>query len=375
MKTALIIHGHFYQPPRENPWTEIVDREPGARPFHDWNERIYSECYRPNGYARIIDGYGRIELIVNNYVNLSFNFGPTLLSWLEREHPETYARILEADRQSARRRGGHGNAIAQSYNHTILPLSNERDRRTQVRWGLRDFRYRFGREAEAMWLPETACDDVTLETLIEEGLRYVILSPYQAERVRPARDGGEWLNVDDGQIDTTRAYKYLHRDGSRRSIAVFFYDGPIAKAIAFDGALASSQGLVDRFERAARGDGSCVNVATDGETYGHHFHWGDRTLAYALEVEAPAHRADRRPYGIARGILAPPRRARAVLGRENPRPHFSGNAAQRHADVHELRLVLRRHLRNRNATGLEVCGPRDGFPGRAGPARHEESLS
>ncbi|HEV2912491.1 MAG TPA: DUF3536 domain-containing protein [Pyrinomonadaceae bacterium] len=299
MKTALIIHGHFYQPPRENPWTEIVDREPSARPFHDWNERIHNECYRPNGYARIIDGYGRIELIVNNYVNMSFNFGPTLLSWIEREHPETYARILEADRLSALKRGGHGNAIAQSYNHTILPLNNERDRRTQVRWGLRDFRYRFGREAEAMWLPETACDAATLETLIEEGLRYVILSPHQAARVRPVGDAAaDWINVDDGQIDATRPYKYFHRDNSNRGIVIFFYDGPIAKAIAFDGALASSQGLVDRFARAsARGAEGCVNVATDGETYGHHFHWGDRTLAYALEVEAPMRGLEVTNYG------------------------------------------------------------------------------
>jgi alpha-amylase/alpha-mannosidase (GH57 family) len=287
MKTSLILHGHFYQPPRENPWTQTVDRETGARPFHDWNELIYNECYRPNSYARIIDGYGRIERIVNNYAGLSYNFGPTLLSWLERTHPETYARILEADRESAELRGGHGNAIAQGYNHSILPLCNERDRRTQVRWGLKDFQYRFRRAAESMWLPETACDDLTLETLIEEGLRYIILSPHQAERVR-AVGQSEWLNVNDGQVDTTRAYKYLHRDGSGRSIAVFFYEGSIAKGIAFDGALASSQGLVDRFERAARGhDGSCVNVATDGETYGHHFHWGDRTLSYALEVEAP----------------------------------------------------------------------------------------
>jgi alpha-amylase/alpha-mannosidase (GH57 family) len=287
MNTALIIHGHFYQPPRENPWTESVDREPGARLFHDWNERIYQECYRPNAYARIIDGYGRIERIVNNYCSISYNFGPTLLSWLEREHPRTYARILEADRESAVARGGHGNSIAQGYNHSILPLCNERDRRTQVRWGLRDFQYRFGREAEAMWLPETACDDLTLGTLIDEGLRYVILSPHQAERAR-ALKGKEWTSVSDGQIDTTRPYKYFHRDGSGRSISIFFYEGSIAKGIAFDGALASSQGLVDRFERAARGRAAaCVNVATDGETYGHHFHWGDRTLSYALEVEAP----------------------------------------------------------------------------------------
>lgn len=287
MTTALIVHGHFYQPPRENPWTETVEREAGAQPYHDWNERIHSECYRPNGFARIVDSYNRIERIVNNYANISFNFGPTLLSWLEREHAETYARILEADRESVRRRSGHGNAIAQGYNHTILPLANERDRRTQVRWGISDFRHRFGREPESLWLPETACDDATLGLLIDEGLRYVILSPYQAGRVRTI-GADEWQSVSDGSIDTTIAYKYFHRDGTGRSIAVFFYDGPIARAIAFEGALASSQGLVDRFERAVKGRGQLVNVATDGESYGHHFHFGDRCLAYALEVEARA---------------------------------------------------------------------------------------
>ncbi|HYE65167.1 MAG TPA: DUF3536 domain-containing protein [Pyrinomonadaceae bacterium] len=287
MKTALVIHGHFYQPPRENPWTGNIDREPSAHPYHDWNERIHRECYRPNGFARIIDGYGRIERIVNNYASISFNFGPTLLSWLELRHSETYARLLEADRESLIRHGGHGNAIAQAYHHTILPLSPRRDQQTQMRWGIADFRYRFGREPEALWLPETACNDETLGLLIDEGLRYVILSPHQAERVRAIPDG-EWRSVADGTIDTTLPYTYLHRDGSGRSIAIFFYDGPIAKAIAFEGALASSQGLVDRFERASRGAARIVNVATDGETYGHHFHWGDRTLAYALEVEAPS---------------------------------------------------------------------------------------
>ena len=150
MTTALVIHGHFYQPPRENPWTDLVDREPGAGPFHDWNERIASECYRPNAFARISDSQGRVEQVVNNYARLSFNFGPTLLSWLERSSPDVYARVVEADRESVRRRGGHGNAIAQGYNHAILPLCDERDRRTQVRWGLTDFRLRFGREAESL---------------------------------------------------------------------------------------------------------------------------------------------------------------------------------------------------------------------------------
>jgi alpha-amylase/alpha-mannosidase (GH57 family) len=287
MRTALVVHGHFYQPPRENPWTGLVEREAGARPFHDWNERIHAECYRPNAFARIVDSFGRVERIVNNYANVSFNFGPTLLSWLEREHPATYARVREADRESVARHGGHGNAIAQGYNHVIIPLCNERDRRTQVRWGVADFRQRFGREPESLWLPETACDERTLDLLVEEGMRYVILSPYQAARVR--KDGDDsWQDVSDGSIDTSIPYKHLHTDGSGRSLAVFFYDGPIARAIAFEGALASSQGLVDRFARSATGEARLVNVATDGETYGHHFKFGDRCLAYALEVEAPA---------------------------------------------------------------------------------------
>ncbi|HKP73340.1 MAG TPA: DUF3536 domain-containing protein, partial [Pyrinomonadaceae bacterium] len=287
-ETALVIHGHFYQPPRENPWTDAIEHQPGARPFDNWNERVHSECYRPNAYARIIDNYGRVERIVNNYSLINFNFGATLLAWLERFHPDTYARVIEADRASVSRRGGHGNAIAQGYHHAILPLCNERDMRTEIRWGLADFRYRFGREPESLWLPETACNDTTLGALIDEGLKYVILSPFQAERVRPV--GSDlWLSIIDGQIDTTVPYRYSHADGSGRSLAIFFYDGHIAKAIAFDGALASSHMLLDRFERGARTDGGrIVHVATDGESYGHHFKFGDRGLAYALEVEAEA---------------------------------------------------------------------------------------
>ena len=180
---ALIIHGHFYQPPRENPWTGIVEPEPSAAPFHDWNERIHSECYQPNAFARINDSDTGRERVVNNYANISFNFGPTLLSWLENNHPDTYARIIDADHSSANTRGGHGNAIAQAYGHAILPLCNERDRRTQIRWGMADFRHRFGRDPEALWLPETACNDAVMNALIDEGLRFVILAPNQAARV------------------------------------------------------------------------------------------------------------------------------------------------------------------------------------------------
>jgi len=282
--TALIVHGHFYQPPRENPWTGVVEREYGADPYHDWNERIYAECYAPNAQAQIIGAKNTVERTVNNYEKISFNFGPTLLSWLERHHPETYGKILEADLVSRKTRGGHGNAIAQAYGHAILPLATDRDRLTQVVWGIADFRHRFGREPESLWLPETACDNRTLDLLIEQQLRFVILAPNQAARVRSA--GSQWTSVEDGSIDTTKAYRYFHQDGSGRSIAVFFYDGPAARAIAFEKALVSSEALVAVFKRAAA-RGPLVNVATDGETYGHHFKFGDLCLAHTLEIEAP----------------------------------------------------------------------------------------
>jgi alpha-amylase/alpha-mannosidase (GH57 family) len=267
--TALIIHGHFYQPPRENPWTGEIEVQPDAAPYHDWNERIHDECYAPNA-------------AVNNYARISFNFGPTLLSWLEQHHPETYRHILAADKESIAKRGGHGNAIAQAYGHAILPLCNERDRLTQVVWGVADFRFRFGREPEALWLPETAANDATLALLIEQELRYVILAPEQAKRIR---SGSEWLDVSGGKVESTRPYRFEHPDGSGRSIAVFFYDGPLARAIAFEKALTSSRGLVEQFLRVAQ-RGDLVNVATDGETYGHHFKFGELGLAHALGVDA-----------------------------------------------------------------------------------------
>ena len=228
MTKALVVHGHFYQPPRENPWTGEVEAEPTAAPYHDWNERIHDECYAPNATA-------------NNYARISFNFGPTLLSWLERRHPDTYQHIIDADRESIAQRGGHGNAIAQAYGHAILPLCNERDRLTQIVWGMADFRFRFGREPEALWLPETAANDATLALLIEQGLRYVILAPEQAKRVYL---DSQWMDVSGGNVDTARAYRFEHPDNSGRSIAVFFYNGPLARAIAFEKALTSSRALV-----------------------------------------------------------------------------------------------------------------------------------
>jgi alpha-amylase/alpha-mannosidase (GH57 family) len=286
MPTALVIHGHFYQPPRENPWTGVIDDQPSAQPFANWNERVYYECYRPNAFARIFDlKSGRIESIVNNYESISFNFGPTLLSWMEKVHPNAYGMILEADRKSVKKNGGHGNAIAQAYNHAILPLCNEADLITQVKWGLADFKHRFKREPESLWLPETGCNDATLSVLIEHSLKYVILSPEQAERVRPL-GVGDWKDVSKGNIDPAMPYRYFHSDGSHRYIDIFFYDMGIARGIAFEGSLISSQALLDRIGRAGRGEGRIVQAATDGESYGHHTKFGDRSLAYALRVEA-----------------------------------------------------------------------------------------
>src|SRR5262245_5530039 len=202
----LCIHGHFYQPPRQNPWLEKIEAEPSAAPFHDWNERITSECYAPNAAARIVDGEGRVLEIHNNYAHISFDFGPTLLSWLERGDPTTYQQIIEADRLSRASRDGHGNAMAQAYNHVIMPLAHRRDKVTQVVWGIGDFQHRFGRLPEGLWLPETAVDLETLDILAAHGIRFTILSPSQAKRVRGPGDKA-WSDVSDGSIDPSRPYR------------------------------------------------------------------------------------------------------------------------------------------------------------------------
>jgi len=284
-KPALVIHGHFYQPPRENPWTEKIERQTEAHPHHDWNERIYQESYRPNAYARITDAEGKIDSIVNTYEHLSFNFGPTLLSWMERRHPATLARLQEADRRSLHTRGGHGNAVAQAYGHAILPLCNPRDLRTQIRWGIAEFQHRFRRAPESMWLPETAANDVVIDALIEEGIRYIVLAPGQAARIRRL-DAPEWVTLEPGALDSRVPYACYHRDGSGRFLIVFFYHGGIAHSIAFEGILHSSRGLIDRCVDLQAKPGQIVNIATDGETYGHHFPYGERCIAHALTDEA-----------------------------------------------------------------------------------------
>src|SRR4051812_21668239 len=223
MDRYLCIHCHFYQPPRENPWLEAIEQQDSATPYHDWNERITAESYAPNSAARILDGRGRIQSIVNNYSNISFNFGPTLLSWMEDRVPETYAAILEADAVSRQRFSGHGNAIAQAFNHMILPLGNRRDKQSQVLWGLRDFEHRFTRVPEGMWLPETAVDIESLEVLADHGIKYTILAPHQARQVRKL-GGARFRSVDGAKIDPTQAYACKLPSG--RTISLFFYDGP-----------------------------------------------------------------------------------------------------------------------------------------------------
>ncbi|WP_298976029.1 DUF3536 domain-containing protein, partial [uncultured Thermosynechococcus sp.] len=286
------IHGHFYQPPRENPYLNAIEHQPSAQPFHDWNERIYYECYRPNAFARILNDRGEVIDIVNNFEYLSFNIGPTLFSWLERYDLEVYQRIIEADRHSCERFNGHGNAIAQVYNHIILPLANYRDKLTQIRWGKADFRRRFGREPEGMWLAETAIDYETVAALIQEGIRFTILAPSQAQRCRPLGGEGEWLEVSGGQIDPTRPYRCYLPGGDRRRdyLDIFFYDGPISRDVGFSDLLTSSQFLAGRIGQAVRGDhrpSQIIAVATDGETFGHHKYGGEKALAYAFKVEFP----------------------------------------------------------------------------------------
>jgi hypothetical protein len=264
---SLIVHGHFYQPPRENPFLDVVEAEPSAAPFHDWNQRIERECYRAVTAARLTSGDGRIRGIVNTLEFISFNFGPTLLEWMEQEARNTYAAILAADRASAARLGGHGNAIAQPYHHTILPLASRHDKETEVRWGIADFKRRFGRDPEGMWLPETAVDDETLDVLAAAGIRFTILAPHQIVE-RPARG---------------RPALYRTRGG--RTIAVCPYDGDLSHRIAFGGALHDAMGWVNQMvaSGAALGDDGVLSAATDGETYGHHHKFGEMALARALE--------------------------------------------------------------------------------------------
>ncbi len=289
-KHFICIHGHFYQPPRENPWLETVETQDSAAPYHDWNERICAECYAPNGAARVVNVKNQITRIVNNYARISFNFGPTLLSWLKENAQRTYRMILDGEGRSRQRNRGHSSAMAQGYNHMILPLANARDRATQIRWGIADYENSFGSPPEGMWLPETAADTATLEALATNGIRFTLLAPHQCKRIRPLDGDGDWTNTPDATVDTT--HPYLVRFASGASIAVFFYNGPVSRAIAFEGLLDSSENLVARLKSGFKDEGGfkdsaeaqLVHVATDGETYGHHHKYGEMGLAYALRL-------------------------------------------------------------------------------------------
>lgn len=282
MDRFICIHGHFYQPPRENPWLEAVELQDSAYPYHDWNERITAECYAPNATSRILDGDGYIIQLVNNYARMSFNFGPTLLAWMEKNAHEVYGAILEADRLSREMFAGHGSALAQAYSHMIMPLATRRDKETQVIWGLRDFQRRFGRDPEGMWLPETAVDLETLEIMAGHGIKFTILAPRQAQRVRLSGERS-WQDVRQGRIDPTSAYRCILPSG--RDITLFFYDGPISQALAFEGLLDNGEALTHRLVGAfseERSHAQLVHIATDGESYGHHHRKGDMALAYAI---------------------------------------------------------------------------------------------
>lgn len=265
-RRRIIIHGHFYQPPREDPWLEEIPRQLGAAPWHDWNERIDRECYRAVVAARVLDGDGKISRVINTLSRMSFDVGPTLFEWMEHSAPGTYAAILEADKLSVTRTG-HGNAIAQPYHHVILPLASRRDKITEVRWGIADFIRRFGREPEGMWLPETAVDDETLDVLAEEGIAFTILAPSQVLTPPPRGMMG----------------KYTTANG--RSIAIGVYDGDLSHGVAFGRLLTNarvwkSEILKDMNLQEAP---TIVSIATDGETYGHHHHFSEMALAWLLD--------------------------------------------------------------------------------------------
>jgi alpha-amylase/alpha-mannosidase (GH57 family) len=280
MEKYVCIHGHFYQPPRENAWLEVIEQQDSAYPYHDWNERITYECYGPNGTSRILDQEDAIINIVNNYEKISFNFGPTLLQWMEQHTPEAYSRVLAADRASQQHFGGHGNALAQVYNHLIMPLANRRDKETQVIWGIQDFEYRFGRKPEGMWLAETAVDTETLEVLAENNIRFTILAPRQASRVKSP--DGNWMDVSGEKVDTCRPYTCKLPSG--KSIVLYFYDGQISQDIAFKGLLIDGKEFATRLTDKVSGSGKrLVHVATDGESYGHHHRHGDMALAYCID--------------------------------------------------------------------------------------------
>lgn len=318
----LVIHGHFYQPPRENPWILSIEPQDSAAPYDNWNLKIDRECYAANCRSRLLDGEERISRLINNYERLNFNFGPTLLSWMEKSDPDAYGRIIAADGKAAEARNGHGPALAQVYNHIIMPLANSRDKLTQIRWGLNDFKSRFSRQPEGMWLAETAVDLESLKMMAEEGLKFTILSQGQASAVRPLGGGGKgWLDVSGGRIDPREPYRVFWGRGPQDYLDVFFYDGPVSRAIAFEQLLRDGATLFNRIESAfgapwEKSRPRLVNLATDGESYGHHFAFGDMALAWLFnKLEDDSGQADPitlTNYGEFLSLFPPEKEARII---------------------------------------------------------------
>jgi alpha-amylase/alpha-mannosidase (GH57 family) len=286
---ALVVHGHFYQPPRENPWTDEVPREPSAAPFPNWNARIHAECYRANAYARIFGPKQHVASIVNNYAGMSFDVGPTLARWLARHDDQVMQRMRQGDADQQTRLAA-GGAMAQVWGHPITPLLSPHDLHTQILWGQIDFQRRFGHDAAGMWLPETAANDAILAALIDAGVKFTILAPEQIEAVRPL--DGPWQAVTSDSLDTGRAYRFVHPDGSGRTIAVAIFDGPLSRDLAFGSATRDAGSFLEAMHRSAERSNvegkRLVLAASDGELYGHHKKFADLTLAYAVNVAAPA---------------------------------------------------------------------------------------
>lgn len=281
MNKYICIHGHFYQPPRENPWLDEVELQDSAYPYHDWNERITAECYAPNTASRVFDNKDRIKNIVNNYSSISFNFGPTLLSWIKRHKPDVYNSIINADIESRKHFSGHGAAIAQVYNHMIMPLANSRDKRTQIIWGIKDFQYHYKRFPEGMWLAETAVDLESLDIISELGIKFTILAPHQAHMIKKI-DSKKWQDVSDQKIDPKRPY--LLKLPSGRTLTIFFYDGPISREISFHDTLKNGDNFAARLLTSFSDseEEQILSIATDGETYGHHHKYGEMALTYCI---------------------------------------------------------------------------------------------
>ncbi len=307
MNKYICIHGHFYQPPRENPFLNKIERQGSAFPYHDWNERINDECYRPNTSSRILSPHGKIIDIVNNFQYISFNVGPTLMNWLFTYDQNTYNKIIEADILSKETNHGHGNAIAQVYSHIIMPLANERDKQTQIKWGIADFKKHFGRDPEGMWLAETAINMETVKALIDNGIKFTILSPFQVEKVK-TYFSNEWINVSNGNVDPTQPYRIFIDENKEKYLDVFFYDAPISTAISFEHLLRDAHNFADRLDMASKlnqGRPTLVTASTDGESYGHHEPFGDMCLSYFFKHLAEEYKMKQINYGAFLERFAP----------------------------------------------------------------------